>query len=157
MDNVGLGGDDGEKSGQFPRASSRLGAVGRCGNRFLRKNTDFVEKSSSSNLAPSLERSPLSRRASTTTAYVSSECSQRLADLHTGHHRRPSNGCSPPILPLRAPHPHSPQTLWPAPRSWYEKGPHRGRERDHRQIEQIKLGAETGGAEEMGVVRFRPL
>jgi len=38
--------------------------------------TDSVEQSSSSNLAPTLERSPSSRRSSTTTAYACSECSQ---------------------------------------------------------------------------------
>ncbi|KIJ93184.1 hypothetical protein K443DRAFT_408095 [Laccaria amethystina LaAM-08-1] len=48
------------------------------------------------------------------------------------NHRRPNNGCSPPILPLQAPHPHSPQTLCPAPRRWYETCPQRGRQRGHR-------------------------
>ncbi|KIJ93398.1 hypothetical protein K443DRAFT_401730 [Laccaria amethystina LaAM-08-1] len=36
-------------------------------------------------------------------------------------HRRPNNGCSPPILPLQTPHPHSPPTLRSVPRSWTKK------------------------------------
>ncbi|KIJ96683.1 hypothetical protein K443DRAFT_276429 [Laccaria amethystina LaAM-08-1] len=66
-------------------------------------------------------------------AYICSECSQKLTDLHAGHHRRSNNGCSSPILAIQAPRPNPrPQSLRHAPRSWFENGPQRGRERGHR-------------------------
>jgi len=87
LDNVGLGGDDGVKKWSEERWADAVFALGfklqaqafrRGWARCVVVETDSretiidsVEQSSSSNLAPSPERSPLLRRSSTTTPYVS--------------------------------------------------------------------------------------
>ena len=90
LDNFGLGGDDGVKKWSEERWADavfalavKLQAFRRGWARCVVVETDFretiidsVEQSSSSNLAPSPERSPLLRKSSTTSAYVCSECSQ---------------------------------------------------------------------------------